>query len=109
MDKYERLMSRARAQWRAGKKGDASLWGFENWPTDKWELHHIGRKKYSDLTIWVPVSMHRELTRRQMEEHPPGGADASEPAERARRVLFGLVDIYECFADFYRWRAETRR
>jgi len=51
--------------------------------------------------------MHRELTRRQTEEHPPDG-DANDLAECARRVALGLADILECLADFYRWIGENR-
>jgi hypothetical protein len=107
MDEVERVMARERARWRAGLPSGAFLWGFENWPTDKRELHHVAGWKYSDLTIPIPVSMHRELTRRQMEEHPPCG-DPSDPAECARRLALGLADIHECFADFYRWMSEKR-
>jgi hypothetical protein len=107
MDEVERTMARQRARRRLGLPSNAYLWRFEKWATDKWELHHIGRKKYSDLTLWVPVSMHRELTRRQMEEHSPDG-DPADPRECARRLALGVVDIQECHADFGRWIAEGR-
>lgn len=95
-------MSRARAEWRLKRKDGASLWGFENWDNEGKEVHHIGRRKYSDRTISVPVSMHRELTRRQMEEHPPEGPDQSNPLEREGRFFLGLADILECLADLVR-------
>jgi hypothetical protein len=50
--------------------------------------------------------MHRELTRRQMEEHPPKGPDPSNPLERQGRVFLGLADILECLADALRWIGE---
>jgi hypothetical protein len=90
------------ARQRAGKTS-SSLWGFENWANERTELHHIARAKYGDLVMSVPISMHRELTRRQMEEHPEEGADPANPLERDRRLRFGLADICECIADLLRW------
>jgi hypothetical protein len=88
MDHQQRSMARARAEWRAKRAGktSGSLWGFENWATDGTEGHHVARKKYGDLLIDVPISAHRELTRRQMEEHPPDGPDPENPLERQGRV-----------------------
>jgi hypothetical protein len=106
MDEHERFMSRARAEWRLKRNGGGSLWGFENWDKEGKEEHHIGRKKYSDRTILIPVSMHRELTRRQMEEHPVEGPDPQNPLERQGRVFLGLADILECLADALRWIGE---
>jgi hypothetical protein len=104
MDKFERFMSRARAEWRAKRQGKktASLWGFENWGREGTEGHHVGRGKFSDLLIDVPRSMHPELTRRQMEEHPPEGPDPNNPLERRGRVHAGLVDMHEALADGHR-------
>ena len=100
MDEFERFISRAQAQWRAKQKGKTtSLWGFENWASEGKEDHHIAREKYGDAIMPVPISMHRELTRRQMEEHPPGGPDPSNPLERRGRLGLGLVDILRCIAD----------
>jgi hypothetical protein len=107
MDEVERVMARERARRRLGLPSGAHLWGFENWATDKWEVHHVAGRRYSDLTIRIPVSMHRELTRRQMEEHPSCG-DPSGPTECARQLAWGIADIHECFADFQRWAAEKR-
>jgi hypothetical protein len=90
MDKYEWFMSRARAERGLRLNGGGSLWGFENWDKEGKDEHHIGKKKYSDHTIMIPVSMHRELTRRQMEEHPTEGPDPSNPLERQGRVFLGL-------------------
>ncbi len=100
MDEFERFMSRARALWRAKQKGKTtSLWGFENWANEGKEDHHIARKKYGEAIMPVPISMHRELTRRQMEEHPPEGPDPSNLLERRGRLGLGLVDILRCIAD----------
>ncbi len=51
--------------------------------------------------------MHRELTRRQMEEHPKEGPDPTNPLEREGRLSLGLADICECVADLLRWRGEA--
>jgi hypothetical protein len=101
-------VSQARAEWRLKRNGKSlnSLWGFENWDKEGKEEHHIGRKKYSDRTILIPVSMHRELTRRQMEEHPAEGPDPSNPLQRHGRLFLGLADILECLADALRWIGE---
>jgi hypothetical protein len=105
MDHHERSVIRAQAEWRAKRAGKtlSSLWGFENWPNEGTELHHVARAKYGDLVIRVPISMHRELTRRQMEEHPPEGPDPTDPLEQDRRLRLGLADICECVADLLRW------
>ena len=107
MDQQQRSMARARAEWRAKRAGktSASLWGFENWASEAAEDHHIARAKYGDQVIPVPISMHRELTRRQMEEHPPDG-EPTNPLERQGRLLLGLSDICECIADLLRWLGE---
>jgi hypothetical protein len=100
MNEFERFMSRARAQRRAMQRGKTtSLWGFENWAGEGKEDHHIARKKYGDAIMQVPISMHRELTRRQMEEHPSEGPDPGNPLERRGRLAIGLADILECLAD----------
>jgi hypothetical protein len=102
MDGHERFMSRARAKWRTKVKADTSLWGFENWANEGKEVHHIAREKYGDATMPVPISMHRELTRRQMEEHPAEGSDPTNPLEREGRLCLGWADILECLADLFR-------
>jgi len=110
MDMFERCTSRARALWRAKRKGckAKSLWGFENWPREEQEAHHIAREKYGAATMLVPVSMHRELTRRQIEEHPPEGPDPSSPHECKGRLALGIADILECLADALREIGERR-
>jgi hypothetical protein len=109
MDQHERSMARARAEWRAKRAGktSSSHWGFENWAREGTEAHHVAREKYGDQAIDVPISMHRELTRRQMEEHPPDGADPTNPLEREGRLKLGLADICECIADLLRWSGEA--
>jgi hypothetical protein len=101
-------MSRTRAENRARRAGktSGSLWEFENWATDRTEAHHVARKKYGDQLIDVPISAHREFTRRQIEEHPPDG-DPTNPLERQGRLLLGLSDICECVADLLRLVGET--
>jgi hypothetical protein len=108
MDQHERSMARTRAEWRAKRAGktSSSLWGFENWANEGTELHHVARAKYGDQVIEVPISMHRELTRRQMEEHPKDGPDSSNPLERKGRLHLGFADICECIADVLRWHGE---
>jgi hypothetical protein len=109
MDHHQRSMARARAEWRAKRAGktSSSVWGFENWASEGTEGHHIARKKYGDQLIDVPISMHRELTRRQMEEHPSDGADPENPLERQGRLALGVADICECVADLLRLVGET--
>ena len=94
-------MARARAEWRAkrARKTSNSLWGFENWVNEGTEGHHVACKKYGDQLIDVPISMHQELTRRQMEEHPPEGPDPDNPVERQGRVHLGLRDLHAGLAD----------
>jgi hypothetical protein len=109
MDAYERSMARARAEWRAKRAGKTSnsLWGFENWANEGTERHHVARAKHGDLVLDVPISMHRELTRRQMEEHPKDGPGPSNPLEREGRHHLGMADICECIADLLRWSGEA--
>ncbi len=107
MDEVERVMTRARAKRRAKLKADLSLWEFKNWDNEGKEDHHIARKKYGDATVPVPISMHRELTRRQMEEHPAEGPDPSNPLEKQGRLFLGLADVLECLADALRLIGEN--
>jgi hypothetical protein len=109
MDHHQRSMIRARAEWRAKRAGktSSSLWGFENWGNEGTEGHHVARKKYGDQLIDVSISMHRELTRRQMEEHPPDGPDPQNALERQGRLALGVADICECIADLLRLSGET--
>jgi hypothetical protein len=109
MDHHEKSRIRAEAEWRAKRAGkmQTSLWGFENWGSEGTEGHHVARKKYGDQLINVPISMHRELTRRQMEEHPPDGSDPENPLERQGRLALGVADICECTADLLRLLGEA--
>jgi hypothetical protein len=116
MDEYERLMvrerlvARARAQWRARDERHpaASLWGWEFWWIETKELHHVAGARYGDITIAIPVSMHRELTRRMMEEHPPPGPDPTNPVEIAGRYDLGFAELFYCIADFVYARGLAR-
>ena len=104
MDDFERYMSRQRARRQRALKGHSTdcLWDFENWSNDQSEDHHVARKLYGDTLISVTQSMHRELTRRQLEEHPPDGPDPSTFLERLGRLFLGLGDILDCLGDFLR-------
>lgn len=101
MDEFDRFMSRQRALWRAKRKDQklTSLWVFEHWGGGATEGHHIGRRKFSDIVTTVPGAMHPELTRRQMEEHPPEGPHPDNPVERQGRVHLGLRDLHAALAD----------
>lgn len=108
MDEFDRFMSRERALWRAKRKSQkvTSGWDFEHWGDRTTEEHHIGRRKFSDETIVIPKAMHPELTRRQMEEHPPEGQDPENPVEQEGRLHLGLTDLYAALSDGHRLMTE---
>lgn len=107
MDEFDRLLSRGRARWRAKLPESISLWRFENWISDPVEEHHIGGRSFSNLTMPSPVSMHRELTRRSLEEHPPIRLGAHRTAaETEGRVRLHMADIFDCLADYLRYSGE---
>jgi hypothetical protein len=108
MDEFDRFMSRQRALWRARGKSQkvTSLWDFEHWGDRATEEHHIGRRKFGDDTVVVPKAMHPELTRRQMEEHPPAGRDPDNPVEQEGRVQLGLSDLHAALSDGYQLIAD---
>jgi hypothetical protein len=108
MDEFDRFVSRQRALWRAKRKSQelTSLWGFEHWDERATEEHHIGRRKFSDDTIVIPKAMHPELTRRQIEEHPPDGPDPDNPVEQQGRLQLGLSDLHAALADGHELVAE---
>jgi hypothetical protein len=102
MDQHQRSMARARAEWRAKRAANtsSSLWGFENWGDGRTQEHHPGRRKFSpDAIITIPTAMHRELTRRGEEEHPPLGLDPGNLLERQGRLFLGWSDMFEALAD----------
>jgi hypothetical protein len=70
------------------------------------ELHHISREKYGDLVVPLSKQSHREMTRRQMEEHPKEGPDPDNPIERMGRFLLGAADLLESIVDELRRVAE---
>ena len=108
MDEFDRFMSRQRALWRAKRKSQnlTSLWDFEDWGDGATEEHHIGRRKFSEKTITIPRAPHPELTRRQMEEHPPEGPDPDNPVEQEGRVHLGLRDLHAALSDGHGMVAE---
>jgi hypothetical protein len=108
MDEFDRFMSRQRALWRAKRKGQnlTSLWDLEHWGDGATEEHHIGRRKFSEKTITIPRAPHPELTRRQMEEHPPEGPDPDNPLEQEGRVHLGLRDLHAALSDGHGMVAE---
>lgn len=109
MDEFDRLFSRERARRKAQLRGrDAEdLWNFQWWPLDETEGHHMARAKYGDDVLQVPYSMHQELTRRQMQEHPADGPDPTNVLERLGRLFLGLTDMLECLADLLRKVGES--
>jgi hypothetical protein len=108
MDEFDRFMSRQRALWRAKRKGQkpTSLWDWGHWGDGNTQEHHIARRKFTDDVITVPRAMHPELTRRQMEEHPPEGRDPDSPVEQEGRVHIGLSDLHAALSDGHRLIAE---
>jgi hypothetical protein len=110
MDEFDRFMSRRRALWRAERKGRraTSLWDWDHWGDGATQGHHIARRKFSDDVITVPTAMHPELTRRQMEEHPPEGGDPNNPVEQEGRVHFGLSELYAALSDGHRLIGERK-
>lgn len=62
---------------------------------DQAEVHHIARGKYGEASIPLSLASHREMTRRQMEEHPPDGPDPENAMERRARFLLGASDLLE--------------
>lgn len=109
MDRFERMMGRARALWRDQVKGRVIYdhgWPLEGLEQEPVEAHHIAGRRYGDVTLPVPVPIHRELTRRQMEEHPSPGPDPTNPLEVQGRYFLGLADILEWFVDALRFCGE---
>jgi hypothetical protein len=109
MDQYERMIIRAAAEWREKlRSGDVKtiIDPTNGEVISRPEVHHISREKYGELSIPLSVSTHREMTRRQMEEHPPDGANPDNPVERAARFLLGAADLLECIVDELRRVAE---
>ena len=77
-----------------------------HWGDPATEEHHIGRRKFNDYVITVPRAMHPELTRRQMEEHPPEGPDTDNPVEQEGRLHLGLSDLHAALSNGHRLIAE---
>lgn len=109
MDRYERMQIRAAAEWRARLQSGAikpMIDPLSGQLVTRTEVHHIAREKYGEASIPLSISSHREMTRRQMEEHPPDGPDPHNPVERMGRFLLGAADLLESIVDEMRAAAE---
>lgn len=109
MDQYERAQIRAYADWRERLKSADVKQVIDPLTGDvviNPEVHHIARGKYGEASIPLSISTHREMTRRQMEEHPPEGPDPENPIERMARFLLGAADLLESIVDEMRRIAE---
>lgn len=98
MDLYERMNIRDAAAWRKTLKAGGG--GRVIDPTTgqiitKAEVHHIAGQKYGEQSVPLDIDVHQEMTRRQMEEHPPAGPDAENPLEQMGRFLLGAADLLE--------------
>jgi hypothetical protein len=102
MDRYERMIIRAAAEWRekirSGNVG-ALIDPLTGRVILKAEVHHVSREIYGEGSIPLSPETHREMTRRQMEEHPPEGPDPENPIERMGRFLLGAADLLEGIVD----------
>jgi hypothetical protein len=102
MDRNERMIIRAAAEWRekikSGNVG-ALIDPLTGQIILKPEVHHVSREIYGEGSIPLSPDTHREMTRRQMEEHPPEGPDPENPIERMGRFLFGAADLLEGIVD----------
>lgn len=106
MDDNERMIIRAAADWREKiKAGNVKtlIDPLTGQIIFNPEVHHIARGIYGDQAIPLSQESHREMTRRQMEEHPPDGPNPNDPVERMGRFLLGAADLLEAIV------AELRR
>lgn len=108
MDRYERMFIRAAADWRKrlSRNRKPLIDPLTGEIIDQAEVHHIARGKYGEASIPLSVASHREMTRRQMEEHPPEGPDPENPIERMARFQFSAADLMESIVDQMRADAE---
>lgn len=109
MEKHERMRIRDAAEWRAKLSAgnvQALIDPLSGEIITYAEVHHIAREKYGEASIPLSLASHREMTRRQMEEHPPDGPDADNPIERMGRFLLGAADLLESIVDELRRVAE---
>jgi hypothetical protein len=63
------------------------------------EVHHVSGRKYGERSIPLGVETHQEMTRRQMEEHPPSGPGPVSEVERRARFQLGAADLIETISD----------
>lgn len=108
MDQYERMFIRAAADWRKrlSRKQSRIIDPLTGEIIDQAEVHHIARGKYGEASIPLSLGSHREMTRRQMEEHPPDGPDPKNPIERMARFQLSAADLMESIVDQMRADAE---
>lgn len=109
MDPHERLMIRSHAEWRTKLKSpdlQAVIDPLSGEILINPEVHHIAGVKYGEASIPLGIGSHREMTRRQTEEHPPDGPDPDNPIERMGRFLLGAADLLESIVDELRRIAE---
>ena len=102
MDQYERMQIRAAAEWRAKLQSGlikTMIDPLSGEVMTRTEVHHIAREKYGEASIPLSITSHREMTRRQMEEHPPDGPDPDNPVERMGRFLLSAADLLESIVD----------
>jgi hypothetical protein len=102
VDKYERMRLRDAAAWRkAIKKGEHAMLidSLTGQLIVRPEVHHVAGRKYGELSIPLDEETHREMTRRQMEEHPPSIPGPVSEAERQARFQLGAADLIESIAD----------
>ncbi len=108
MDRYERMFIRAAADWRKrlARNHKPIIDPLTGEIVDRAEVHHIARAKYGEASIPLSLASHREMTRRQMEEHPPDGPDPENPMERMARFQLSASDLLEGIVDQMRADAE---
>ena len=110
MDRYERMIIRAAAEWREKIKSGhvgALIDPLTGQVIRKPEVHHVSREIYGEASVPLSPETHREMTRRQMEEHPPEGPDPENPIERMARFLLGAADLLAGIVDEMRRVAEV--
>ena len=108
MDRYERMFIRAAADWRKrlSRNRKPLIDPLTGEIIDQAEVHHIARGKYGDASIPLSLGSHREMTRRQMEEHPPDGPDPENLMQRMARFQLSAADLMESIVDQMRADAE---
>jgi len=108
MDSYDRMFIRTAAEWRKRLRQNRKrlIDPLTGEIIDQAEVHHIARAKYGEASIPLSLTSHREMTRRQMEEHPLDGPDPDNPMERMARFQLSASDLLESIVDQMRADAE---